>query len=125
MTDDNKCCGFHFGKDKVTIFGLLTMSLPLIFLCSVLNIMLYVISKIFHPVEKARDLVVAVQDANLRLIGKTNLASKFRCRLAGKLFLHSPKWAGIIYRNFNISFLVLFWIVALFCVYVVKLTFNK
>lgn len=117
MIGDTGCCGFRLNRDRVTFLGLLTLSLPVVIFCAGLNPVLYIIGKISPRAENGRERIAAIRAANIRLINKANLNSKFRCRITGGIFLYSPRLAGVIYRHFNISLLLLFWAGIISCVY--------
>ncbi|MFC1698402.1 hypothetical protein ACFL1I_00390, partial [Candidatus Omnitrophota bacterium] len=109
MIGDSGCCGFHINRSKATFLGLLTLSLPIVFLSAFLNAILYMIGRIYRPIETLRKLIVAVQDANLRLISSIDFNSRLRCAITGKIFSYSPKAAGLLYRYFNLLILIIFW----------------
>lgn len=106
MFGDSGCCGFQLKKGEPTLLGAVTLSFPIIILGSILTVILTPFCMMSRNISKIRKQILLILQANVRLINNVSLCSKLRCMLAGKIFRHSPKLSGIIYKNFNSVILI-------------------
>lgn len=106
------CCGGDLRRNEISLFGLLSLSLPLVFLSGAL----LVLSFPFFPVpivKKTHQKLRIVLRANLTLIHQQALVPKFRSYMAACLFRISPRLSGWVYRSFNFCLLSAIYIVVL------------
>lgn len=98
------CCGADFRSDKVTITGLWTLSVPLVYLSAPAAVLGPLLGEGW-----ARRLIRVLLTANLDLIRQATVIPGLRCSLAGRLYAVSPRLSGFSYRYFNLVVLTLPW----------------
>ncbi len=98
------CCGADFRNDKVTITGLWTLSVPLVYLSAPAAALGPILGE-----GGGRRLFRVLLTANLDLIRQATLIPGLRCELAGKLYAVSPRLSGLAYRYFNLAVLTVPW----------------
>lgn len=109
---DNGCCGAEFNKSHISLLGLLTLSVPLIYISFFILILIYPFTYIF---KIKTNLLKILIESNLVLIRQKNIFSKFKCSIASKLMIFSPRIAGLVFKFFNFYFLsILLIIIILF-----------
>jgi len=111
MVGDTGCCGYHYREKSPNLFGLLTLSMPMIILGCVVFLILFAISSMMPGLKRTNKKILIIIKANLHLIHGASFYPRLRCSLAGGMFSHSPRISGAVYRNFNLSLLVLLWII--------------
>jgi len=96
------CCGADFRNDRVTVTGLWTLSVPLVYLS---------IPAAVLPLGegRVRRIFRVLLTANLDLIRQATLIPGLRCELSGKLYAVSPRLSGLAYRYFNLAALTIPW----------------
>lgn len=114
MIGETGCCGYSMEDKGPNLFGLLTLAVPMLLLAVVVLPFLYIIGLVIPAVKRISHLVLVIIRANLSLIHKKQFLPLYRCRLAGKLFTVSPQFSGIIYKNFNLTILLMIWISVFF-----------
>jgi len=97
-----ECCGGGMQDRGVTLFGLLTLSLPLIGVLSLLAPLTWVLARASRPLARAHGVLTTVIAANLRLIREAQVAPMLKCRLSGRVMPYSPWLAGWMFRQFNL-----------------------
>lgn len=107
-----ECCGAEFEKKHISLIGLLSLSLPLLLICLVLKILLLPLS--FFLEMRIVNLLIT---ANFKLIKQKNILSRYKCQLASSLFIISPRFSGFIFKYFNLSVLLLIWILFIMTIY--------
>ena len=106
---DTGCCGFHFQEKGPNVFGLMTLSVPLLLLGGIVFPASALITALTGRFAKVRDAAVVIIKANVRLINKTPLLPKLRCSLSARFFPVSPRMAGLVYKSFNVVLLFAAW----------------
>jgi len=114
MIGETGCCGYSMEDKGPNLFGLLTLAVPMLLLAVVALPFLYTIGLVVPAVKRTNHLLLVIIRANLSLIHKKQFLPLYRCRLAGKLFTVSPQFSGIIYKNFNLTILLMIWISVFF-----------
>lgn len=109
MAGDTGCCGYDFGEKRPNLFGLITFSAPMIILGGVAFSILLIASLVIPSLKKGKDRIFIVIKANLYLVHAASFHPKLRCKLAGRIFPYLPRLSGMVYRNFNLTLLVLAW----------------
>lgn len=107
---DNGCCGARFNKNQISTLGLLTLSLPLIYISLIFIVLLFPITKIFKVDFRILSIVLK---SNLKLVREQNIFSKTKCEMTSRLIPFSPLIAGKIFKFFNLIFLTSIWILLL------------
>jgi hypothetical protein len=98
------CCGSNFETEQVSIFGLLTLSVPLTIICLILLLPSL-------PFSSLRKSIITIIKANLSLIEKQDILPRFRCNVSVWGNKLSPSLSRALYDQFNIVSLVLCWTV--------------
>ena len=107
---DTGCCGFHFQDKGPNLFGLLTLSVPLMLLSGVVFSLAFLVNAVTGRLAKTRDFFRLIAGANVRLINKTPLYPKLRCWISSRIFPVSPRLAGLVYKSFNSALLLAVWV---------------
>lgn len=110
MIGETGCCGFSMEEKGPNLFGLLTLAVPMLLAAVVAWPFLYIISGIAPATKRIKHLAQVIIRANLNLIHKKQFLPLYRCKLAGTMFGVSPQFSGIIYKNFNLTILLMIWI---------------
>lgn len=113
MAFETGCCGYHFRENEPNLFGLTTLSVPLIVLNILALVIIYPLSLIAPALRHLRQTLALIVRINARLIHQASLFPNARCRIAGYALPYSPPVSGAIYRNFNLITLLLLWTAAL------------
>ena len=101
-----ECCGASFEKNHISFLGLLTLSFPLVLICSFLLIVL-------SPLKLASiqfNFIKVLLKSNLTLISKKALLPRLKCSLVAKALNISPQISGMVYKYFNFSLYLMIWI---------------
>lgn len=105
-----ECCGAEFEKDHISFIGLLTLSLPLLVICSIIKVLFLIIFK------KNRSIELLI-NANFKLIKQKNILTRSKCQLSSFVFKLSPRLSGLIFKYFNLTFLLIIWLIAILSIY--------
>jgi hypothetical protein len=106
------CCGSNFESNQVSTFGLITLSLPLIYIGLLLTPLLFLLRFVPGLSKFGRKLKI-ILTANLQLIGKQRILPEARCNTAVFFDKISDNLSSMAYNNFNVLTLSLFWMIPL------------
>lgn len=109
----HRCCNYSFPSEKPTMFGLLTFSVPLLYL----SVFLYVFGEVicfFKLINKSSlsslsKLIVI----NTKLLNEVVLLPLLRNMIKNVLTKVSSRIAVMLDKNFNLIFLTIIWLVIL------------
>lgn len=118
MIGETGCCGYSMEDKGPNLFGLLTLSVPMLIVATMTWPIFYGLSLVVPKARRIRDFIQVVIRANLNLIHKKPFIPLYRCKIAGRFFSVSPKLSGMIYRNFNLTIFLMIWISVIFPVIV-------
>lgn len=103
------CCGSDFEQDKVSVFGLFTLSIPLFFVLLISYVLLFPLS-FFKSIGKISSNIKVLINANLKLIEKQTLLPSLRCLVSAKTIKVSPIFSQFLFRTFNFNLLLIGWV---------------
>jgi hypothetical protein len=83
LEQDKECCGASFEKEHISLFGLITLSMPLFYISTIFIILLFPF-RFFSSISY--DFFIRIHHANLKLIQTKNILSKTKCEWSGNLF---------------------------------------
>ncbi len=110
MIGDTGCCGFSGMNKGPNLFGLLTLSVPMLLTGLAVYPVLFVSGTIIPAAARWRDQVRVIVRANFNLIHRKTFFPLFRCKIAGTVFRFSPRLSGLLYRSFNLAAFLLIWL---------------
>lgn len=113
MIGDTGCCGFAGVNKGPNLFGLLTLSVPMLVVSFLIYPVLWISGAIVPTIRKWRQQVAIIIRANYNLIHQKTFFPLFRCKIAGSMFRFSPRLSGLIYRTFNLTAFILIWLCVL------------
>ena len=113
MIGDTGCCGFTQGQKGPNLFGLLTLSVPMLVVGLMVYPVLWLTGAVAPPAARWRDQAKVIIRANFNLIHQKAFFPLFRSKMAGSVFRVSPRLSGLLYRSFNLTAFVLIWLVVL------------
>ncbi|MGE0268516.1 MAG: hypothetical protein AB7S78_08695 [Candidatus Omnitrophota bacterium] len=114
MIGETGCCGYSMEDKGPNLFGLLTLSVPMLVASAVVLPFFYLFSFVVPTARRTKNFLMVVIRANLNLIHKKPFIPLYRCKIAGRFFSVSPKFSGMIYRNFNLTIFLMIWISVIF-----------
>tara|TARA_Y100000031_G_C8129855_1_gene342357 strand:- start:253 stop:630 length:378 start_codon:yes stop_codon:yes gene_type:complete len=109
MFGETGCCGADFNTERTTVFGLMTLSVPLLALGCLALILVAPGCLVSAGVRRLAGRIIVINSANWKLIQSSPLIPRLRCSLAGIFFGFSPRFSGFIYRWFNLAVLMSLW----------------
>lgn len=113
MIGETGCCGFSGGQKGPNLFGLLTLSVPMLAAALLVYPLLLVAGAVLPAAARRREQVKVIIRANMNLIHRKTFFPLFRCKIAGSVFRFSPRLSGLLYRSFNLTAFLLIWLVVL------------
>ena len=113
MIGDTGCCGFSGIQKGPNLFGLLTLSVPMLVVCLAVYPLMFVLGAFNPAAARRRDQVRIIIRANFNLIHQKTFFPLFRCKMAGTVFRFSPRLSGWLYRSFNLAAFLLIWLCVL------------
>ena len=107
------CCKFRVNPNRAPLFGVLIVSAGLGFFGGGLFFLLVILSRCSKGLRGLRARIGLLLKANNQVVNDNFLSPRYRCWISGKLFHLSPPLAGMIFKHFNLSVLLLCWVGAI------------
>ena len=108
IQDDNGCCGANFEKNNISLFGLISFTIPLYYFSLLLTILFYFFKFISPRLYK---IIETLNSASINLIREQSIYSKFKCEVSAKLFNISPRLSGYFYKFYNLFILTFIFLI--------------
>ena len=112
------CCGSSFKTDKIPMIGLLTFSLPSILIGYAFLVLMFPFCFLLS-IQKLRNKIQIINNANLKLIEKQSFFSMTKCNLVAFFSKHSSLASSFLFKYFNILILFIIWFFILIGLYFV------
>jgi len=103
---NTECCGANFENNNISILGLFLVSCPFI----IFYWILFPLTLTLHFVSKGKSIFSIIHRANNDLVRKAQIYPKLKCSISGKLYGVSPFLSGWVFRYFNLTCLMMAWV---------------
>ena len=110
MIGDTGCCGFSGMSKGPNVFGLMTLSVPMLVAVAAVYPIILLLATVIPGMRTLRHQMRIIIRANYNLIHQKAFFPLFRCKVAGSVFGVSPRLSGFLYRSFNLTIFLLIWI---------------
>ncbi|MBT3583802.1 MAG: hypothetical protein HN509_02755 [Halobacteriovoraceae bacterium] len=103
MDRTTECCGANLKTERISILGMLTLSLPLLAISLLLMPLSWPLQ--FLGLKKLHQVNTIILRANMDLIQSSSILPNLKCNLSGRFYRISPWLSGFNFRYFNLIIL--------------------
>ena len=116
------CCGSNLKTDQISSLGLMTFSIPALFLMIILFPLIQGFALFSQNAKRLKENFLTIFHANIKLIRKQSFFFRTKSIISAKLLNISPALSKVFSKNFNLALLMIPWVLLITGIFIFAYT---